>query len=203
MDVGLGELLLILALALIVLGPQRLPEVGAALGRALYEFRRATAEATGALLGAPPGASLPPPPPPPSGRPCVACGAFVRDGHRFCAVCGGDQEADLFRDAPGRVDARPASAPAAAATALSDATVGTSGAAPAIFAGEPGWADAAVPFAQEPRPEDARPSLPDSGDVPSETTSAARPAGADAAADAGGGPGGADDGPPGEPSPTR
>lgn len=99
MDVGLSELLLIFVVALIVLGPQRLPEVGAALGRALYEFRRATAEATGVLLGAQPAEPALPPPALPAGQPCVACGALVRTGQRFCVVCGSDQEADLFRDA--------------------------------------------------------------------------------------------------------
>lgn len=40
--IGMPELLLILALALIVLGPKRLPEIARALGKGLSEFRRAT-----------------------------------------------------------------------------------------------------------------------------------------------------------------
>jgi sec-independent protein translocase protein TatA len=36
-----AHLILILAVALIVVGPGRLPEAGAALGRALREFRKA------------------------------------------------------------------------------------------------------------------------------------------------------------------
>ena len=39
--IGVPELLLILALALIVFGPGKLPDVGKAIGRGLSEFRRA------------------------------------------------------------------------------------------------------------------------------------------------------------------
>ena len=42
--IGMPELVLILALALIVLGPKRLPEIARALGKGLAEFRRATDE---------------------------------------------------------------------------------------------------------------------------------------------------------------
>ncbi|OFV87836.1 MAG: twin arginine-targeting protein translocase TatB [Acidobacteria bacterium RBG_16_68_9] len=41
--IGMPELLVILVVALIVLGPRRLPEVARALGRGLAEFRKATA----------------------------------------------------------------------------------------------------------------------------------------------------------------
>lgn len=42
--VGFPELLMILAIALIVIGPKRLPDIAKALGRAMGEFRRATEE---------------------------------------------------------------------------------------------------------------------------------------------------------------
>ncbi|MGH7832952.1 MAG: twin-arginine translocase TatA/TatE family subunit [Candidatus Binatia bacterium] len=42
--IGMPELLVILALALIVLGPKKLPELARALGKGLSEFRRATDE---------------------------------------------------------------------------------------------------------------------------------------------------------------
>ncbi|MFQ5681716.1 MAG: twin-arginine translocase TatA/TatE family subunit [Candidatus Binatia bacterium] len=42
--IGMPELLLILALALIVLGPRKLPEIARALGKGIAEFRRATDE---------------------------------------------------------------------------------------------------------------------------------------------------------------
>jgi len=40
--IGVPELLLILALALIIFGPGKLPDVGRAVGRSLSEFRNAT-----------------------------------------------------------------------------------------------------------------------------------------------------------------
>jgi sec-independent protein translocase protein TatA len=43
-SIGLGEILIILALALIIFGPRRLPELGRTIGRSLREFRRATSE---------------------------------------------------------------------------------------------------------------------------------------------------------------
>lgn len=42
--IGMPELLLVLALALIVIGPKKLPDLARALGRGLAEFRRATDE---------------------------------------------------------------------------------------------------------------------------------------------------------------
>lgn len=41
---GMPEILLILAIALIVIGPKKLPDLAKALGRALGEFKRATNE---------------------------------------------------------------------------------------------------------------------------------------------------------------
>ena len=43
-QIGPLELLLVLALALIILGPGKLPEVGAAFGRTIREFRKASTE---------------------------------------------------------------------------------------------------------------------------------------------------------------
>ena len=42
--IGMPELILILAVALIVFGPQKLPDLAKSLGRAIGEFKRATAE---------------------------------------------------------------------------------------------------------------------------------------------------------------
>lgn len=47
--IGIPELLVILVVALIVLGPQRLPEVAKALGKGLSELRRATSGLTDEL----------------------------------------------------------------------------------------------------------------------------------------------------------
>ena len=42
--IGMPELLLILALALIIIGPKKFPEIARALGRGMAEFKRATEE---------------------------------------------------------------------------------------------------------------------------------------------------------------
>jgi sec-independent protein translocase protein TatB len=44
--IGPSELLVILVIALLVLGPKRLPELARSLGKAMGEFRRATADIT-------------------------------------------------------------------------------------------------------------------------------------------------------------
>lgn len=73
LNVGPMELFLILIVALIVFGPNRLPEIGAAVGRGLREFRRAQQEITEELTrelaateanrtGSPPTAVPPPEP---------------------------------------------------------------------------------------------------------------------------------------------
>ena len=46
----LPELFIIMVLALIVFGPQRLPEVGSSIGKAMREFRRATGELEEAVM---------------------------------------------------------------------------------------------------------------------------------------------------------
>lgn len=43
-NIGPGELVLVLAIALLVLGPGKLPDVGHALGKSIREFRRAASD---------------------------------------------------------------------------------------------------------------------------------------------------------------
>jgi len=43
-SVGFPELIIIFALALLVFGPKKLPEVGRSIGKALREFRRTSDE---------------------------------------------------------------------------------------------------------------------------------------------------------------
>lgn len=43
-SVGTPEILLILVIALLLFGPQKLPELGKSLGRAIREFKRASQE---------------------------------------------------------------------------------------------------------------------------------------------------------------
>lgn len=50
--IGLPELVVILVLTLIVVGPQRLPEVAAQIGRTIREFRRYSSGVTKELLDA-------------------------------------------------------------------------------------------------------------------------------------------------------
>ncbi len=44
--IGLGEVLLILVLALIIWGPRRLPQIARTLGRTLHSLRKATSDFT-------------------------------------------------------------------------------------------------------------------------------------------------------------
>lgn len=50
--IGFPELIVILVVALLVLGPKRLPEVARTLGKGLAEFRKATADITEELRDA-------------------------------------------------------------------------------------------------------------------------------------------------------
>ena len=47
--IGMPEMLLILAIALIVIGPKKLPDLAKSLGRAMREFKKATSELKGSL----------------------------------------------------------------------------------------------------------------------------------------------------------
>lgn len=69
--IGMPELILIMALALIVLGPKKLPEVARALGKGLAEFRRATEELKDELSRIEPEAEAAPQPPPPETQPAA------------------------------------------------------------------------------------------------------------------------------------
>jgi len=60
--VGMPELLVILIVALLVLGPKRLPEIARSLGKGMAEFRRASTEfqrTLSASLEEPPAAAPP------------------------------------------------------------------------------------------------------------------------------------------------
>lgn len=57
-NIGPGELILILVIALVVLGPGKLPDVAQSLGRSLREFRKAASDVTDAArVDAPPPAT--------------------------------------------------------------------------------------------------------------------------------------------------
>jgi Tat protein translocase TatB subunit len=97
--IGVPELLVILVVALIVLGPKRLPEVAKALGKGLAEFRRATSDLTDELRGAQ-----------------NMIEREARDAERA------SRQRENGRPVPGGVEHRADSAPAAAAPAAEPAT---------------------------------------------------------------------------------
>ncbi len=59
--IGMPELLVILVVALLVLGPKRLPEIAKSLGRGIAEFRKASTEMRSAVSTEPPPAPTPQP----------------------------------------------------------------------------------------------------------------------------------------------
>ena len=48
-NIGPGELILILIIAIVFIGPGRLPDVGAALGKSIREFRKASTDVAGSF----------------------------------------------------------------------------------------------------------------------------------------------------------
>ncbi len=45
-NIGFGELILILVIALVIFGPGKLPSVGSAIGKAINEFKKASRDLT-------------------------------------------------------------------------------------------------------------------------------------------------------------
>jgi sec-independent protein translocase protein TatA len=92
-NIGPGELILILIIALVVLGPGKLPDVASSLGRSVREFRRAatdvsdagkldassSADASSATTSqhAPAAPAVPPPPPPDTTTPGPPAGTSI------------------------------------------------------------------------------------------------------------------------------
>lgn len=50
---GLGELLVILVIVLVIFGPSKLPQVGKALGEAIGQFKKSSAQIEEAVSGEP------------------------------------------------------------------------------------------------------------------------------------------------------
>jgi sec-independent protein translocase protein TatA len=66
-NIGPVELIIILVIALLILGPGKLPDVGAALGKSIREFRKAATDVQDAVkVDATPEAPTPSPTPPPT-----------------------------------------------------------------------------------------------------------------------------------------
>ncbi len=45
-DIGVPELIMILAIVLVIFGPSKVPEIGKAMGKAIHDFRSAMQEPT-------------------------------------------------------------------------------------------------------------------------------------------------------------
>lgn len=112
--IGVPELLVILVVALIVLGPKRLPEVAKALGKGLAEFRRATSDLTDELRGAQNMIER-------EARDAERAGRPRESGRPVPA--GVEQRADAV-PAPAPAAAAPEAAPAAAAAPVAAAPAG-------------------------------------------------------------------------------
>jgi sec-independent protein translocase protein TatA len=69
------ELIIVLVIALIVLGPGKLPDVGAALGKGIREFRRASSDLQDATRTESPPNAAPPAAVPPPAAPAGATAA--------------------------------------------------------------------------------------------------------------------------------
>lgn len=67
-NIGFGEMLVILVVGLIVIGPQKLPELAKTLGKSLAELRRASADLRNTLNAQLEEHTPPPPPRPPTPR---------------------------------------------------------------------------------------------------------------------------------------
>ena len=67
-NLGPGELIIILVIALLILGPGKLPDVGSALGKSIREFRKAATDVQDASRIDQP-ATPPPATPPPAAPP--------------------------------------------------------------------------------------------------------------------------------------
>ena len=67
-NIGPGELILILIIALVLLGPGKLPDVAQSLGKSLREFRKAATDVTDA-------AKIDAPPPPAVAAPAAPAAA--------------------------------------------------------------------------------------------------------------------------------
>jgi sec-independent protein translocase protein TatA len=108
-NIGPLELVIILVIALLILGPGKLPDVGAALGKSIREFRKASADVQEAVNVSVDTSPLPPTPvaPPAAVAPAAPAPAMTAAA------------------APPAADATPA-APAAPTAGSADSTTVTS-----------------------------------------------------------------------------
>jgi len=112
-SIGPGELILILVIALVVLGPGKLPDVAASLGKSIREFRKAATDVTDA-------AKLDAPPPPPAAQVSAASAPAAQPPAAPAAPAEPpalEAPADVRVDAPTAPDTMGSRSPDAAANA--------------------------------------------------------------------------------------
>jgi sec-independent protein translocase protein TatA len=93
LGIDIPEILIILVLALILFGPEKLPEYAAKLGRLVAHLRQASSEVTRPLQQAIHQASVPPMPLPTptqflADHFCTQCGHTLEPDFMFCPRCG-------------------------------------------------------------------------------------------------------------------
>src|SRR5919202_1349688 len=113
--IGTQELIILLVVALIVFGPQRLPEIAQQIGKAIRDFRQMSADVTGEFNRA---ISLEEPPPVPDAPPVTApvADAALAAGATDAERANGQQPDTTF-DAVPRTSADDGAAESSAAAA--------------------------------------------------------------------------------------
>ena len=88
------HLVIVVVVALIIFGPQRLPEIGRGLGKSINEFRKGAKEMTEGFRDevitpdAAPTPAVPAAPAPVAMIACPSCNAANPSGAAFCNKCG-------------------------------------------------------------------------------------------------------------------
>jgi TatA/E family protein of Tat protein translocase len=112
------HLVILLVVVLIIFGPGKLPGVGAALGKSVREFKKASTEDDTTSAARPSPSYLAAPTPAGSaavaGAPCPECGHENQAGARFCSSCG----ATIVTPAETVAESEPQAAPAAPVAAV-------------------------------------------------------------------------------------
>ncbi len=108
--IGMPELLVILVVALLVLGPKRLPEIAKSLGRGIAEFRKASNEMRNAVSTEAPPEPTPvpvhlPPPPEPQTEEILAGGETTSDAGGVAAQAAGTLDASARTEEEARGEA--------------------------------------------------------------------------------------------------
>jgi TatA/E family protein of Tat protein translocase len=147
-NIGPGELIIVLIIALIVVGPGKLPDVGSALGKSIREFRKAATDVKEST-------SLETPAP----APVAAAAVPATAASAISAVSAAPAPAPVAAPAPlaatpapAPVAAEPAPAPVAAAPVAAETV--TPAAAPGNPMAEPagGWPAELTPTDEQPTP---------------------------------------------------